>query len=346
MSAAVPPTLAALTVDWFAHALDLPVATAEVEPVAFAGATTDLARVRLTYDDGTTGPASVVAKITGQDEVRAAMDAAMGLFAREARFYATFAQHVPVRAPRCFYVGDGRETPLLLEDLGQLRMGDQMEGLTIQDAGRIIDALAGLHAAFWNTTARQQDWLLNPVDPGFAGMVAHLVSSGSGALRDRFTGRVPEESLQAVLRHAGDWQAVLTRGVEGPHTVAHHDARLDNVFFEPDGTPVFIDWQAVADARGTHDIALLLTQSMKAELLQDNWETLLRRYHAELISRGVDDYSWDDCRRHYRQNVLFSLGAGMALLGEMDIGDGRGLGDAIVIRALNHIADVNAFDAL
>lgn len=346
MNAVIPATLAALTVDWFAQALGLPVAKAEIEPVAFAGATTDLARVRLAYEDGAVGPTSVVAKITGQDEVRAAMDAAMGLFAREARFYAVFAEQVPVRAPRCFYVGDGRETPLLLEDLGRLRMGDQMEGLTIQDAERIIDALAGLHAAFWNAPALQQDWLLNPADPGFAGMVAHLVSSGGDALRDRFTGRVPEESLQAVLRHAGDWQAVLARGVEGPRTIAHHDARLDNIFFEPDGTPVFIDWQAVANARGTHDIALLLTQSMEVELLQKNWESLLRRYHAELISRGVDDYSWDDCQRHYRQNVLFSLGAGMALLGAMDIGDGRGLGDAIVTRALNHIADVNAFDAL
>lgn len=346
MSAVVPATLAALTVDWFAEALDLPVTEAEIEPVAFSGATTELARVRLSYADRTTGPASVVAKITGRDEMRAAMDAAMGLFAREARFYATFAERVPVRAPRCFYVGDGRETPLLLEDLGQLRMGDQMQGLTIEDAERIIDALAVLHAAFWQTPARQQDWLLDPADPGFAGMVAHLVSSGGAALRDRFTGRVPEESLQAVLRHADDWQAVLARGVEGPRTIAHHDARLDNIFFEPDGTPVFIDWQAVADARGTHDVALLLTQSMNVKLLQEVWETLLRRYHAKLISAGVEDYSWEDCQRHYRQNVLFSLGAGMALLGEMDIGDGRGLGDAIVERALNHIADVDAFDAL
>jgi len=334
MSSPIPVTLAALTVDWFADALGLPVNRAEIEPVAFAGATTDLARVRLGYIDGATGPSSVIAKITGQDE------------AREARFYATFAEQVPVRAPHCFYVGDGRATPLLLEDLGHLRMGDQMDGLAIQDAERIIDALAVLHAAFWQAPALRQDWLLDPASPGFAGMVAHLVSSGSQALCDRFTGRVPDESLKAVLRHADDWQAVLARGVEGPRTIAHHDARLDNIFFDADGTPVFIDWQAVANARGTHDIALLLTQSTDVTLLREHWETLLRRYHARLADHGVEDYSWDECQRHYRQNVLYSLGAGMALLGEMDIGDGRGLGDAIVTRALHHIADINAFDAL
>jgi hypothetical protein len=346
MTGQVSPTLAELDVEWFAGALELPVSSVEIAAVAFAGATTDLARVRLTYAGGAGGPASVIAKITGRDEVRAAMDAAMGLFAREARFYATFAQHVPVRSPRCFYAGDGRATPLLLEDLGDLRMGDQMDGLTLADAERIIDALADLHARYWQSESLEQDWLLDPAGASFAGMVAHLVASGSEALRDRFEGRVPATTLRAVLDHAADWRSVLTRGAEGPRTIAHYDARLDNVFFAPDGTPVFIDWQAVASARGTHDIALLLTQSMDTRLLRERWESLLRRYHARLLDAGVSDYDWDQCVRHYRQNMLYSIGAGMALLGAMDIGDGRGLGDVIVTRALHHAHDVDAFGAL
>jgi hypothetical protein len=346
MTGPVSPTLAGLEVEWFAGALELPVSGVEVVAVAFAGATTDLARVRLTYAGDTPGPTSVIAKITGRDEVRAAMDAAMGLFAREARFYATFAQHVPVRAPRCFYVGDGDTTPLLLEDLADLRMGDQMDGLTVPDAERIIDALAGLHAGYWQAEALEQEWLLDPAGGAFAGMVAHLVASGSDALRDRFEGRVPPVTLRAVLDHAPDWQSVLARGAEGPRTLVHYDARSDNIFYAPDGTPVFIDWQAIASARGTHDIALLLTQSMDMHMLREHWESLLRRYHARLLDSGVSDYRWDACVRHYRQNVLYSVGAGMALLGAMDIGDGRGLGDVIVTRALHHAHDVDAFGAL
>jgi hypothetical protein len=49
---------------------------------------------------------------------------------------------------------------------------------------------------------------------------------------------------------------------------------------------------------------------------------------------------------HYRQNILYPLGAGMALIGVMDIGDGRGLGDAIIVRCLNHIDELDAFAAL
>jgi hypothetical protein len=35
----------------------------------------------------------------------------------------------------------------------------------------------------------------------------------------------------------------------------------------------------------------------------------------------------------------------MALMGMMDIGDGRGLGQAIVTRALSHIDELDAFAA-
>jgi hypothetical protein len=346
VSGSVSPALAELPAEWFAEALGLPVASVEITPVDFTGATTDLARVQLTYDGNARGPASVIAKITGRDELRAAMDAAMGLFAREAQFYEAFAHELPVRSPRCFHIGDGRTTPLLLEDLAELRMGDQIAGVTVEDAERIIDALAALHARYWESEALDQDWLLDPAGSQFAGMVAQLVASGRDALRDRFEGRVPAPTLRAVLEHASDWQSVLARGTEGPRTVAHYDARLDNIFFVPDGTPVFIDWQAVASARGTHDVALLLTQSMDMPVLREHWESLLRRYHTHLLEAGVSGYGWDECRRHYRQNVLYSIGAGMALLGAMDIGDGRGLGDVIVTRALHHAHDVEAFEAL
>ena len=342
MTTEVATALAALEPDWFAEVLGAPVTAVGIETVPFSGATTDLARVRLTYAHEGAGPASVIAKITGRDEIRAGMDAAMGLFAREARFYTTFASSVPVRSPRCFHAGDGRDTPLLLEDLGRLRAGDQVEGLALADAQRIIDAIAALHARFWESEELDQPWLLDPADPGFAGMVGQLVSSGAPGLRAQFAGRIPDATLAAVEEHAADWPHFLSRGVEGPKTLVHHDCRLDNIFFDGD-EPVFVDWQATARARGTQDVANLLAQSIDPALLRAQWQDLLRRYHERL---GIDGYAWEDCVRHYRQNVLFAVGAGMALVGAMAIDDGRGLGEAVVTRALLHAGDIDAFGAI
>ena len=177
-------------------------------------------------------------------------------------------------------------------------------------------------------------------------MVAQLVGSGAAALQERFADQAPAGVLDAVAEHAPNWGHVLTKGIEGPHTLVHNDCRLDNIFFREDGEPVLIDWQAPADTRGTQDVANLLAQSMESEPLNAHWEELLKRYHEALREQGVRDYSWDQCVTHYRQNVPYALGAGMALIGAMDIGDGRGLGEAIVLRSLSHIGAIRAFDVL
>ena len=345
MSSIAVSRFAEIGVEWFAEALRAPITASEVTDLPFTGATTDIARIRFSYGDGGGGPASVIAKITGRDEVRQAMEAAMGLSARESRFFDTFAGSVPVRVPRCFYVGDGTTTPLLFEDLGHLRMGDQVAGLARDDAERIVTDLAALHARYWQTPDVAQEWLLDPAGDEYVAIVADLVASGREALADRLTGRVPASTLAAALERASDWRPLLTAAVTGPRTIVHYDTRLDNIFFAQDGAPVFIDWQGVAGARGTHDIALLLTQSMDVALLRANWESLLRRYHSALLDHGVPNYSWPQCAEDYRQNVPYSLGAALALLGDMNTGDGRELGDVIAFRALHHIHDLDAFAA-
>ncbi len=350
---AVAESLRRLDARWFTTVLreggysEARVTEISMEPMALRGAVADMARVRLAYDDsGATGPVTLIAKIRGGDEMRLRMDSAMGLYEREARFYAQFADRVLVLTPRCYHVGDGTRTPLLLEDLGQLRAGDQMQGLAISDAERLMDVLADFHAEFWESPLLDEPWLASPAEGAFAGMIVQLVASGVGALRERYAGRAPDAVLEAVGKAAPRWGRVLERCAEGPKTLVHNDCRLDNIFFAGDGTPVFVDWQIPARTRGTQDVGNLLAGSMNTEDLRDNWEALLRRYHDRLRARDVRDYPWEECVTHYRQNILYPLGAGIALLGSMDIGDGRGLGDAIVLRALAHAAHLDSFEAL
>ena len=350
---AVAGSLNALDAAWFTTILRdaghtrATVTGVTLEPMPFRGAIADMAVVRLEYEaSGDPGPTSLVAKIRGTTPVQAGMDAAMGLYEREARFYRELAGSVPVRTPCCLHVGDGTSTPLLLEDLGGLRMGDQMRGLALSDAERLMDVLAALHARFWESPVLEQDWILSPGEGAFAGMVAQLVGSGMGALRERYSDRAPAGVLDAVATAAPRWGEILERCAEGPRTLVHNDCRLDNVFFRADGEPVLVDWQVLARTRGTQDVGNLLAGSMDVEDLRASWEPLLRRYHDRLCGQGVRDYTWGECVRHYRQNILYPLGAGIALLGHLDIGDDRGLGDAIVLRALTHTADLDSLTAV
>jgi hypothetical protein len=351
--AELSPKLAAIDAAWLDEALragghsEAAVESVAVEPMAFTGATTDMGRLRIEYrDDGRPGPATVIAKIRGTRDVQVQMDQAMGLYAREAHFYETFADDVPVKVPACFHIGDGDQHPLLLEDLGALRMGDQIDGITVADAEAVLDVLGDLHSAFWESEALGQPWLVSPASGLYAQMIVQLVSSGAPALAERFAGKAPDSVIDAVVDAAPNWGDVLARCAEGPPTLVHNDCRLDNVFFGADGVPRFIDWQILARTRGTQDVGNLLAGSMDSAELTANWERLVRRYHDRLLAGGVKGYSFDQCVEHYRQNVIYPLGAGMALIGIMDIGDGRGLGDAIIIRCLNHIAELDSFAAV
>jgi Ecdysteroid kinase-like family len=348
----VAASLRDLDVEWFQSMLrDAGFASAvttdmSMEPMVLKGAVAEMARVRLHYaSPDSAGPTSVIAKIRAPEEQRRQLDAAMNLYGREAHFYDAFASRVSLKSPRCFHIGDGTTTPLILEDLGTLRMGDQVRGLAVTDAVRIVDALATFHAAFWERPETAESWLADPTDDVFAGMIAQLVNSGVDTLRHRFADRVPASSLDDVARLAPRWAEVLTCCARGPQTLVHNDCRLDNVFFDDEGEPVFVDWQVIARTRGTQDVANLLAGSMDTVDLRKSWKALITRYHDRLCAEGVRGYSLDQCIEHYRQSILYPLGQGIALLGALDVGDERGLGDIAVLRALEHCADLDAFSA-
>lgn len=342
-----------IDIGWLTEALrtgghtEAAVVSVTVEPLVFTGATTDMSRIRLGYDGaGRPGPASAIVKLRGRDELRTQMDAVMNLFGREATFYSELAPQVPVRTPVALCVGDGNENPLVLEDLGDLRLGDQAQGLSKADASATVTALAAMHAKFWEFGDGVPSWLNNPTDPMFKAIIAQLVDSGTPALAERFGDMMPASVLDQIVTAAPRWGELLEIMAVGPNTLVHNDCRLDNLFFEVDGTPVFVDWQITACTRGIRDVSNLLAGSMEADDLAAHWEDLLRGYHEGLLAGGVRDYSFDDCVLDYRRNIVWALGQGLSLLGSLGGNDSRGVGDQIIRRALPHIIELDSFAAL
>jgi hypothetical protein len=330
--------------------IDGEVSRCDAQSLEVASAAGELARLSLTYGAGD-GPATLIAKGRGTGATQQAMDSAMGLFARERFVYSELADGLPVRLPRCYFAGaEDRREPMLLEDLRGLRMGDQVAGLDLADAERLVDVLAVMHATFWEADPPGGDAsrLVSWTDPMLGAMVTQLVTSGVGALRSQYADRVPDRVLAAIEEVAPCWSDVLARCAEGPQTFVHNDFRLDNIFFRDDGEPVVIDWQLAGRCRGTQDLAYLLSGSMATDLLRVHLDDLVSRYHSQLVAAGVREYGLEQCRLHYRQSVLYTLAPGIAMLGQMQLegGDARGLADTFVLRTLTHAGDVDAFATL
>lgn len=302
-TAAIPAGMEAITPAWLTEALrasaasDSDVVDVRIEAMSVASAAGDLARIHIVYRDGDrSGPASLVAKARGSTEIKRAMDAAMGLAARERFVYADLAAELPVEMPRCYHAGGGEpDTPMLLEDLRDLRAGDQVEGLSLRDAERLVELLADLHAAYWSCAlpGEESGRLLSLADPAIGAMLTQLVTSGIPVLFERYgAGQVPQRLLDALADAAPRWADVVARCAEGPPTFVHNDFRLDNIFFRPDDEPVVIDWQLAGRSRGTQDLAYLLSSSMAEEALARSWERLLGRTTSGSSSAASADTTW------------------------------------------------------
>ena len=327
--------------DWLSRALDAPVEGVDVEPLDVAGAFCTLERWTISP-----GGQTVIAKLPREGEIRA-VGQGLGLYERERAFYRDMAEEIAMRTPRCLHLGDGDAAtePMLLEDLSGLRSGDQIEGLSPSEAAALLAEAAGLHAAYWEQDGHE--WLMEFDNPVNVAVLEQVMAGGIPAMRKRFAGRFRDATLDAAAGVCGRIGDVLRACNAGPRTVTHGDFRLDNVLFDGDEA-VYLDWQTPARARGTHDVAYLLSGSLQPGVLAEHWEELLRGYHERLIDGGVSGYGWDDCVAHYRQNVLYSFVPALATLGAVAVEGERGasLADAIGERVLSHAEGIDAFSTV
>src|SRR5690606_8200754 len=92
----------------------------------------DSYRLTLDWDDGVTGPATVIAKCPSHDEASRNIAKLTGTYVKEVRWYRELAAASGVAAPHCHHAdiaADDVDFILILSDLAPARQGDQLAGL-------------------------------------------------------------------------------------------------------------------------------------------------------------------------------------------------------------------------
>jgi hypothetical protein len=362
-TAAFPTTVDALTPSWLTMALreqaglgDASVTAVRAEPIGQGvGILCQLARLHLTYDDSNVeAPATVIAKIPTLEPQTRQMVALFQFYEREVRFYRELAPRVSLPVARCYYAAHdpgSNDFVLLIEDLGDARIGDQLESCSIEDAERVIDELARLHAAWWNAPELEAlDWVPDAnSEVNRSGLM--LYPMAWPMWKERFGEAVSERVIRAGEALGARYPEILDRLVAGPRTLCHGDCRLDNLFFATDPThPALraIDWQIAIRGVGTYDVGYFMTQSLSVDTRRAHEMALLRRYHAALVAGGVTDYGFDQLLEDYRWTALFCfaypvMGGG---LGNLSNERGMALGAAMTARSAAAIEDWKADELL
>lgn len=236
-------------------------------------------------------PASLVAKLPTPDRWEQG--------AREVRFYREVGA---VPGPAVYFADadhDRRRAVLLLEDLTAGRQGDALEGCSVDDAARVLEAIAPFHAGHWHARSAAP-WLLRDGPDAqarqarFDERVERLVALSPSIF--------PDDVLTLVERLRSHLAKVIVRLDGGAQTVVHGDLHLDNLLFDTglERPVAILDWQTACVDNPAWDIVLLVFGSLDVEDRRAAETTLLDEYVARLTSHGIRGYDRDlllrDCR--------------------------------------------------
>jgi hypothetical protein len=313
-----------------------------------------IARLDLAVEGGDgTAPRSLVAKMACTEPANLEIAQMLGLYEREINMFEHVLDETPIRTPLCHAAVrgiDGRFL-LLLEDLSvDYDVGDQIVGATFEQAERVVETLAAMHARWWQRPELSaMDWLPIPNAPQYVAAVPDIYRAGLAVLETEWADRVPPAAIDVARTIDPRFEELLHRTAGGPATLIHSDTRLDNIFFERSGDGVaVIDFQLALQGRAVADVAYLVGTSLPHELGRERWEELLRHWHAAVVDLGVSGYAFDDALRHYREAAMYYLSGAMSLIGTFDAGNDRGaaMAEAYSTRILNHVVDIDARSVL
>ncbi|ROO85326.1 phosphotransferase family enzyme [Actinocorallia herbida] len=274
---------------WLSDALGLAPGTVTSVRIADAHSGT-AARVRLAVEaDGL--PDHLFLKLPPRNYLQHVLMNLFDLGLREIHAYRALGETPPVRVPRCHAAkaDEGRRrSVLVLEDLSETAtFRTVVDSVSREEAESVVDALAGLHAAFWGTDRFKTD-------------LAPLARRSPGALR--LGDLIRRRFLEQINGHAADLipeemklqcRVFYQRSAEidafweaRPQTLIHGDTHLGNLFFEG-SAPGFLDWQVAMAGPGIRDIAYFATTSVEPDLLRKIERPLVERYAARLRDLGV-----------------------------------------------------------
>lgn len=266
-------------------------------------------RFAITWDDPTGRPASFVTKFPSRDRQAALTAFGNGAYLKECTFYREVAPTVRIRTPHVYAVLYDATIPdfvIVMEDAVGCRQGDQLIGLSADQASLAAAQAVGLHAPRWGDRSLYDVF---GVDLENAGTGLEMIYNMTlEPFLARLGPRLDDDVVEVVRRFAGLTKEWITAS-STPHTVVHMDYRPDNLLFgvEPGAPPlVVVDWQTSSAGAAMNDLAYLIGGGFLPDARARVERDLVEEYRTRLVAEGIA-YDADTCWRDYRLGTLWGI---------------------------------------
>jgi len=258
-------------------------------------------------------PASLVGKFPSAGAESRATGVALGNYLREVRFYQQLAPAALVSTPRCWFTDVDEATSdfvLMMEDLAPAEQGDQLQGVSLDQARLVVEQAGLLHASHWgDDTLDELPWVSGSKAAPPSAATPEMVMMLWQGFKARYDGKLSDRCIRI-----GDWlagqSADFAEQHPGPRCLTHNDFRPDNMMFgtAAGGRPVTVlDWQSFAYGTGATDVAYFLAGALPPEIRRAHEAELLELYLATLGRHGVTGYDMATLKRDYGRGAYLLL---------------------------------------
>jgi hypothetical protein len=310
----------------------------------------DSVRFELDYvRAGADGPASLVGKFPAAGDESRQTGVRLGNYIREVRFYQQLAPTAQIHTPRCYFTDVDEATSefvLMMEDLAPAEQGDQLRGVSLEQARLGVIEAAKLHASHWDDAGLDDlPWVSGSKAAPPSAATNETVAMLWRGFKQRYDGRLQPHWVEAGERLTARFGQIATQH-DGPRCLTHNDFRPDNMMFASasGGHPLTVlDWQSFAYGAGPTDVAYFLAGALPPDVRRANEPALLALYLDTLTAHGVTGYGMADLKRHYGQGgYLLFLTAFFAamIVTQTDRGDAMFL--QMIGGASDHLRDHGA----
>ena len=323
--ATIPASIDDVTPAWLTEVLGRAITAATATQIGVGiGVSSALYRVALTGEGD--GPSTVVVKLPALDEAAVFTSTVLRMYIREVGFFEELAPDSPIRVPAYFHGAVDEETSrfvVVMEDLGSMRVVDQLEGMAIEDAERAVDELAAWHVQWWGKAdaLAERGMVVSLADPIYPAILPMVFGEGWAKVTGAMD--VQPSILDVGPRFADAIAGLLQDLNEGPRTMTHGDYRADNILFADDGSVALLDYQLIGSGSGAYDLAYFVTQSLDPDVASTHEKALFDRWMAGLQSRGIEASELTGMWEQYRKAALFCLVYPIVASRGMDLDDPR-----------------------
>lgn len=289
---------------------DVDVVSAASERIAEGvGLLSVLQRVTVAYSGATDAPRTLVVKYPTEDAAQRFTADALAFYVREIVFYRDIAPTAPFRTARCFAQGiatDSTDFTVVMEDVSGLRRLNQLDGLSIADARRLLGVLADFHASWWESPRLEEmQTIFQPLtNDVYKFVLPGLWDAGWAAVLEHTPDVVPTElaRIGTLWSQQSTW---MLSQMMTPTTLLHGDFRADNLMFDGD-EPLVLDFQIIGTGSCMYDLGYFVSQSLSSEERTGNDRALFTEHLERLATRGIE-LDESEMWRQYRIAVAFCL---------------------------------------